>query len=64
MLKLSYNFKVVLTKKNVQLCLFFLLTSVKKNWGNTHAELETRIQNLRLNTWFHLNFFKKIKFLV
>jgi len=35
--------------------------SVKK-WGNTHAELKTRVQNLRLNSCFHRNF--ENKFLV
>jgi len=35
----------------------FAIEFRKKNWVNTHAERETRMQNLRLNACFR----KKIK---
>jgi len=36
----------------------------KKNWVNTHAERETRMQNLRLNACFRKKMSKLVKFLL
>ena len=42
----------------------FTIEFREKNWVNTHAERETRMQNLRLNACFRKQFKKIIKFLL
>jgi len=42
----------------------FAIEFRKNNWVNTHAERETRMQNLRLNASFRKKMSKLIKFLL
>jgi len=42
----------------------FAIEFRKKNWVNTHAEREARMQNLRLNACFRKEMSKLIKFLL